>query len=129
MALDIDGLVRHPYASSSGQYGKGIDLEMMGDGTMFLTELVVDHFGARPAGFGITRGWYFQVDQAFHWHRVDHPNQYDCGTEAHHTHHLVVAEHFEHALKERKFTQVRERVFAISDVNVTSDPSALKWME
>lgn len=129
VALEIDGLVRHPYASNSGQYGKGIYLEMLEDGTMFLTELAVEHFGARPAGFGITRGWYFQVDEAFHWHRVDHPNQCDCGTEAHHTHHLIVAEHFEHALKERKFTQVRERVFAISDVNATSDPSALKWME
>ncbi|WP_210164604.1 hypothetical protein, partial [Brucella anthropi] len=45
------------------------------------------------------------------------------------THHLVVAEHFEHALKEREFTQIRERVFAAADVDSTSDPLALKWMD
>lgn len=129
VALEIDGLVRHPYAASSGQYGKGIYLEAQEDGTMFLTELAVDHFGARPGGFGITRGCYFRVDDAFRWHRVDHVDQCDCGREAHHAHHLVVAEHFEHALKEREFTQIRERVFAASDVNATSDPLALEWME
>lgn len=129
VALEIDGLVRHPYAANSSQYGKGIYLEMLEDGTMFLTELAVDHFGARPGGFGITRGCYFQVDDAFRWRRVDYPDQCDCGREAHHTHHLVVAEHFEHALKEQEFTQLRDRVFAASDVNPTSDPLALEWME
>ena len=49
--------------------------------------------------------------------------------EAHYTHHLVVAEHFEHALKEREFNQVRERVFAASDVNATSDSLALEWIK
>jgi len=56
-----------------------------------------------PGGFGITRGCYFQVDDAYRWRRVDYPDQCDCGGEAHHTHHLVVHEHFEHALKEREF--------------------------
>ncbi len=129
VALEIDGLVLHPYAASSGQYGKGIYLEVDEDGTIFLTELAVDHFGARPGGFGITRGCYFRVDEAFRWHRVDHPDQCDCGREAHHAHHLVVAEHFEHALKDREFTQIRERVFATADVDSTSDPLALEWMD
>lgn len=44
-------------------------------------------------------------------------------------HHLVVAEHFEHALKEREFAHIRERVFKASDVNATSDRLALEWME
>ncbi len=129
VALEIDGLVRHPYVVSSGQYGKGIYLEGQEDGTMFLTELAVDHFGARPGGFGITRGCYFRVDDEFRWHRIEHPEQCDCGRDAHHAHPLVVAEHFEHALKEREFTQIRERVFAAAGVNSTSDPLALKWTD
>lgn len=129
IALEIDGLVRHPYAANSGQYGKGIYLEGQEDGTMLLTELAVDHFGTRPGGFGITRGCYFRVDGESRWHRIEHPEQCDCGRDAHHAHHLVVAEHFEHALKEREFTQIRERVFAAADVDSTSDPLALKWMD
>ena len=55
--------------------------------------------------------------------------QCDCGMEAHHAHHIVVAEHFVHALKAREFTQIRERIFAASDVDATSDPLALDWMD
>jgi hypothetical protein len=42
---------------------------------------------------------------------------------------LVVAEHFEYALKERRFSQIRERVFAAADVDAASDPLALEWMD
>lgn len=129
VALEIDGIVRHPYAANPSQYGKGVYFEILEDGTLFLTELAVDHYGARPGGFGITRGCYFLVDDAFRWHHVDRPEQCDCGSEAHHAHHLVVADHFEHALKDQKFTQIRERVFATKDVDSTSDPLALKWMD
>ena len=129
VAVEIDGLVRHPYAASSSQYGKGIYLEALEDGVMFVTELAVDHLGARPGGFGITKGCYFRVDEGFRWHPIDHPEQCDCGRPAHHAHHLVVAEHFEFALSERAFNLVRERVFAAKDVNAASDPLALQWMD
>jgi hypothetical protein len=129
VAVEIDGLVRHSYAASSSQYGKGIYLEAIEDDVMFVTELAVDHMGARPAGFGITKGCYFRVDEEFRWHRIEHPEQCDCGRPAHHVHHLVVAEHFEYALKERGFSQIRERVFAAADVDAASDPLALEWMD
>jgi hypothetical protein len=129
VALEIDGLVRHPYSSSSSQYGKGIYLEAVEDDVILVTELAVDHLGTRPGGFGITRGSYFRVDEAFRWHRIDHPEQCDCGRPAHHAHHLVVAEHFEHALKERGFSQIRDRVFAAADVDAASDPLSLQWMD
>ena len=129
VAVEIDGLVRHPYAAHSSQYGKGIYLEALEDGVMFVTELAVDHLGARPGGFGITRGCYFRVDEDCCWHPIEHPEQCDCGRPAHHAHHLVVAEHFEHALKEREFSQIRDRVFAAADVDATSDPLALEWMK
>jgi hypothetical protein len=74
IAVEIDGLVRHPYAASSTQYGKGIYLEALADKVMFVTELAVDHPGTRPGGFGITRGCYFQVDERFRWHRSTTPN-------------------------------------------------------
>lgn len=129
IAVEIDGLVRHPYAAGSTQYGKGIYLEALPDDVMFVTELAVDHPGTRPGGFGITRGCYFRVDEGFRWHQIDHPEQCDCGRPAHHAHHLVVAEHFERALKERGFSQIRERVFAAADVDAKSDPLALEWMD
>jgi hypothetical protein len=129
IAVEIDGLVRHPYAGRSAQYGKGIYLEALQDGVLFVTELVVDHPGTRPSGFGITRGCYFRADKRFRWHKIEHPEQCDCGRPTHHAHHLVIAEHFEHALKERKFNQIRERVFAAADVDARSDSMALQWLE
>ena len=129
VAVEIDGLVRSPYPANSTQYGKGIYLKALADGAMLVTELAVHHQGARPSGFGITRGYYYRVDERFRWNRIEHPEQCDCGRQAHHDHHLVVAEHFEHVLKARGFNQIRERVFAATDVKPTSDPLALKWMD
>lgn len=129
IAMEIDGLIQHPSAINSTQYGKGIYLEQQEDGTIFLTELAVDHPGARPAGFGITRGCYFRVDEDYRWHQIDHPAQCDCGKPAHHAHHLVVAEHFEKALEDQVFRLAREKVYATTDVESVSDPLALEWME
>lgn len=129
VAVEIDGLVRHPYGRRGSLYCKGIYLEAQPDGSILLTELQTEHPGARPAGFGITRGMYFLPDDSGTWRRVDHPEQCDCGNEIHHAHHLTVAEHFEYALSEPGFTEIRKRVFASPEVDATSDPEALKWME
>lgn len=129
IALEINGLIQHPYGGNAGQYGKGIYLEVREDGLIFLTELSVEHYGTRPAGFGITRGRFFRVNDDFHWHAFYHPEQCECGKDAHHAHHLVVAEHFEQALRDNEFTQVQSCVFAAADVNITSDPLAIKWLD
>jgi hypothetical protein len=54
VAVEIDGLVRHPYGRRGSVYSKGIYLEIQPDGAILLTELQTEHPGARPAGFGIT---------------------------------------------------------------------------
>jgi hypothetical protein len=129
IAVEINGLVRHPYGERSSQYGKGIYFERLADGLIFLTELAVEHPGARPGSFGLTKGRYYRVDEDSRWRVVEHAEQCDCGRPAHHAHHLVVAEHFERALEDHKFHQVRDRVFAAGDVEATSDAAALKWMD
>lgn len=129
VAVEIDGLVRHPYGRSGTFYSKGVYVEGQPNGSILLTELQTDHPGARPAGFGITRGLYFNADAAGVWERIDHPEQCNCGKVLHHAHHLTVAEHFEHALGEPGFRRVRDNVFASPDVIVQSDPQALQWME
>ncbi|PVM90875.1 hypothetical protein DDF62_08700 [Caulobacter radicis] len=129
VAVEIDGLVRHPQAQRSSIYSKGIYLEPQPNGVILLTELLTDHPGARPAGFGITRGLYFQADDAGVWTRVEHPEQCDCGSDLHHAHHLTVAEHFEDFLGDPDLKTVRDKVFAGPDVVTCSDPKALAWME
>lgn len=129
VAVEIDGLVRHPNGRGTSTYSKGIYLERQPDGMILLTELQTQHPGARPAGYGITRGMYFRPNDAGAWTRVDHPEQCDCGNVLHHAHHLTVAEHFEHTLGEPGFKLVRDKVFASADVVAASDPRALRWME
>lgn len=129
IAVEIDGLIRHPYGPRGSTYGKGIYLEAQPDGAILLTELGVDHPGARPAGFGINRGTYFTVSPNGSWSRVDHPEECKCGNALHHAHHLVVAEHFEHVLAETEPVVVRDRVFRLESVNPVSDPQTLQWME
>jgi len=129
VAVELDGLVRHPGGRAGSQYGKGIYLEAQDDGNILLTELAAEHPGARPAGFGITRGMYYRPDREGAWRRLEHPEQCDCGRLAHHAHHLTVAEHFEHALVEGEFKPVRDRVYATADVDPLSDPLSLGWME
>jgi hypothetical protein len=129
IAVEIDGLVRHPYSGASSQYGKGIYMEIQENGSILLTELATEHPGARPAGFGITRGVYFMPDATSCWVRVEHPEQCGCGRPTHHAHHLAVAEHFEHVLNDPGFVAVRERIFAMPSVNPDTDPIALKWMD
>lgn len=129
VAVEIDGLVRHPYGARGSLYSKGIYIEAQPDGSILLTELGTQHPGGRPAGFGITRGIYFRPDPGDRWSRVEHPEQCGCGKELHHAHHLVVAEHFEHALTDGAFRQIRDKVFATQEVDARSDRRALQWMD
>lgn len=129
VAVEIDGLIRHPYGGGGSIYCKGIFLEAQNDGSILLTELGVEHPGTRPAGFGITRGVYFAVDADGVWSQVEHADQCNCGRSLHHAHHLVVAEHFEHALMDADPISVRDRVFRLPDVDPQTDPQALQWME
>lgn len=123
IVVEIDGLT-----NGKGEYGKGIYIEKQDDGQVFLTELRMKHFGARPAGFGITRGRYFSVDEEAIWHPVSHADECDCGNDFHHNHHLIVASHFEEVLSLSKFQQVRERVFSMKNVNWLSDMKSIESM-
>jgi hypothetical protein len=127
IAVEIDGLVRYPYAGAGG-YAKGIYFERQDDGSILLTELAVEQHGLRPSGFGLTRGTYFRSDAAGEWTRTAHPEECDCGHEAHHKQHLVVASHFENLLSEGEFKNLRRHVFVTPDVNPKSDQRALAWM-
>ena len=130
LAVEIDGLVRHPYDIRSSQYGKGIYIERSDDGMILVTELVVEHPGRRPAGFGITRGRYYRAVEDKEWIATEHPEQCDCGHPALHDHHLVVAAHFEMLLSEAAFRQVRPGVFATTnDVEPTTDPAIAEFLE
>ncbi len=128
-AVEINGLVRHPYDIRSQQYGKGIYLEKGEDGLILVTELAVDHPGGRPSGFGITRGRYFRPEADGRWTPVDHTEQCDCGHNELHDHHLVVAAHFEVLLAEGAFREVRNGVFATTDVNPITDPAVAKLIK
>lgn len=129
IAIEVDGLVRHPYGERGYAYSKGIYIEAQPDGAVLLTELQAEHPGARPAGFGITRGIYFQPDLAGKWTRVSHPEECDCGKDMHHAHHLTVAQHFEHALAKKNFRSIREKVFASPNVVAQSDLKAMQWLD
>ena len=129
MAVEIDGLVRSPYNIESHKYGKGIYIEIGDDGLVLVTELAVDHPGARPAGFGITRGRYFKITEDFHWVAIEHDQQCDCGRIEHHAHHMIVAEHFEDMLVRTDFREVRLGLFASTDVDPTSDRAAQEFLD
>lgn len=128
VAVELDGLIAYPY-SQGGSFAKGIYLERQEDGCILLTELAVDHHGLRPAGFGITRGVYYTPKEDGNWERIAHTEECDCGHESHHTHHLVVASHFENSLASAEFKKVRDRIFASNGVVATSDPAVIKLMQ
>lgn len=128
VAVELDGLVAYPYAQG-GSFAKGIYLERQEDGSILLTELAVDHHGLRPAGFGITRGVYYMPNDEGVWERISHPEECDCGHEAHHKHHLVVASHFENSLASDEFKKVRDQVFASDGIVATSDPAVIELMQ
>ena len=121
IAIEIDGLVYHPYGAFD-VYGKGIFLRLEDDGSILLTELMVDQQGGRPSGFGIAHGRFYSVDSDGQWSRISHRDECPCGHDAHHGHHLVVAKHFEHALQEKRFRKIRANVYADIDVDPTTDP-------
>lgn len=126
--VEIDGLIAYPYGTD-GSYAKGVYFERQEDGTILITELAVDHYGLRPAGFGITKGLYYKVNKEGEWERITHPKECDCGHESHHRHHLIVASHFESSLENNDFTQVRDHIFATSEVEGNSDQAAIDWMK
>lgn len=128
VAVELDGLVAYPYARG-GSYAKGIYLELQEDGSILLTELAVEQHGLRPARFGITRGVYYTPSEQGVWKRINHPEECECGHEAHHMHHLVVASHFESSLRSNEFTKVRDRVFASNGVVATSDAAVIALMQ
>ncbi|WP_379560375.1 FRG domain-containing protein [Psychromarinibacter halotolerans] len=128
LALELDGLIAYPYARG-GSFAKGIYLERQENGSILLTELVLGQHGLRPAEFGITRGLYYMPNEEGTWEHISHPEECDCGHEAHHKHHLVVASHFENSLANAEFTEVRDRIFASDGVVATSDPVVIDLMQ
>jgi len=127
VTVEIDGLIRYPYAAH-GSFAKGIYLELQENGSLLLTELSVEQHGLRPVGFGIAKGIYYEPNDSGIWTKVSHPEECDCGHNAHHNHHLVVASHFENLLQSGDFRKLRERVLTTPDVDPTSDKGALDWM-
>lgn len=125
IVVEMDGLFKTPAAASASQYAKGILLEQQSDGSILVAEVSVDHKGATPGEFGLTRGLYYRPDADGRWTRIDHPEQCDCGNAAHHARHLVVVSRFEHALADDEFTQVGDRLWGSAGVTLGSDPRAL----
>ncbi|MFT4254152.1 MAG: FRG domain-containing protein [Caulobacter sp.] len=122
VAVEIDGLIRFPWALGFPSYGKGIYLERQPDNTILLTALNLKHRGLIPGEFGITRGVYYRVGDDNRWAAVKHPEQCRCDNIALHAHHLVVAVHFEHALAEGRFRKIRTNLLADEDVDPLTDP-------
>lgn len=131
VVVEIDGLIFHPYQKpkTNRSYGKGIFLKLIDEDVIFLTEVIVEQYGLRPAGFGISLGMYYRIQSDGLWEKISHPEECDCGNERHHHQHFVAAEHFEAALEDARFTQVRNEVFAEPDVIAFSDEAIIRLIK
>lgn len=127
VVVECDGLIAYPGTEGWDRYAKGIYLEMAQEGldrVLFVTEVVVGHPGKVMSGAGLTRGKFFRVDEEFVLHPIAHAEECDCGSEAHHGHHLGIVARLEELLFEGRFRHIGANIFAHPEVDAANEAGA-----
>ncbi len=89
IAFEVDALIRLPESGPAHHYSKGLSVRCGGDGTIAVSDLVVDHPGRQIRGVGVNFGWHYAVGEDALWTRVEHEEQCPCPNNWRHNQHLV----------------------------------------
>jgi hypothetical protein len=89
LAFEVDALIRLPESGPASHYSKGLSVRRGEDGTIAVSELVVDHPGRQITGVAVNFGWHYNVDEGGLWTRVEHAEQCPCPNTWRHEQHLV----------------------------------------
>ena len=116
LVVEMDGLMHHPHAGPTEQYGKGVFFKRAGD-LVHLGEVAISHPGIRPNECGLVRGRHYHAGTDGTWSREPHSDDCPCGHDALHEHHLAVATHLEHELAQGSFRRVKPNALAHRDVD------------
>lgn len=100
IVLEASGIIRRPEFYSGIEYDKGVYLKLHSSNLVEICSLTIEHPGTHCTGFGITQGWFYEIDDDYQWHRVIHADECPCDNEFHHLHQIDVVRIFEQIRKE-----------------------------
>lgn len=91
IAVEANGLLAYPEFSRQVSYGKGVFLILEQDKLVQVCEISVDYEGRVLSGAGITRGWFYEIQDSGDWKRTPYEGECPCNNRGRHEQHLVMA--------------------------------------
>lgn len=118
--VETQGLV---YYGMGSRYGKGVIVMKKGGDVVHVSEIGVEHPGLQIKGIGKFPGVHFRVDECGTWHRLEHPDDCDCGDD--HNDHIRLLGRIDAGLSDGSIVKHGASVYVERGVDPRSDASAL----
>jgi hypothetical protein len=126
---DCDGVHVEPrglvYHGMAPLYGKGILVMRKDINLVHVSEIGIEHPGLKIGQIGKFPGIHYRVDETCTWHRIEHPENCDCGDS--HEDHIALLGRVDTGLVEDRFNRQDENVYAEKGVDLHSDSAITKW--
>ncbi len=110
--FESDGILRHPEFHDSDEYMKGVYLRMVDERTVEVAELTIVHPGLERHGVGVSRGWYYAIDDDQCWTQISHEEACPCDNTLRHEHHLWIVATVDELLANGRYAKVSENCYA-----------------
>lgn len=95
VVLEASGIIRRPEFYLDAEYDKGVYLKLHSQNLVEVCSVSVEHPGTRFSGIGVSRGWFYEIDDDCQWQRVPHADKCPCDNDFHHRHQFEVVRIYE----------------------------------
>lgn len=114
-AIELDQLINIVELNNQNMYEKGIVIEKISNDIVSISGLTIHHPGHLVSGIGITRSWYYKIENE-QWYYFAHPEQCPCNNHLRHELHYSLLCMFDTFIKEKKIITVGKLTFSHEDI-------------
>lgn len=110
-AIELDQLINIVELNNQNLYEKGIVIEKITRDVVSISGLTIHHPGHVVSGKGITRSWYYKIENE-KWYYFEHPEQCPCNNNLRHELHYSLLCMLNTFIKEKKILPVDKLTFS-----------------
>lgn len=113
--VEFDGLIKIPEVEDYSEYEKGIYVEKLSDSTVAIYGLVVKHVGCIISGYGVTKGWMYQIN-GNSWEKIKHLDECECNNSLRHELHFLLLRVLNDSLKNNLMAKETDKNYVYKDI-------------
>lgn len=113
--MEFDGLIKIPEVEDYSEYEKGIYVEKLSDSTVAIYGLVVKHVGCIISGYGVTKGWMYQIN-GNSWEKIKHLDECECNNSLRHELHFLLLRVLNDSLKNNLMAKETDKNYVYKDI-------------